>query len=70
MDFSLTLRLPSSVKWSFKHALDSVGSWSPYSSSQQSSEAAAADDDTAFFTEYIEPLLQNNCYDCHSHEVG
>ncbi|TWT77175.1 PSD1 and planctomycete cytochrome C domain-containing protein [Neorhodopirellula pilleata] len=27
-------------------------------------------DDSAFFHEYIEPILQNNCYDCHSHDSG
>src|SRR6056297_352205 len=27
-------------------------------------------DDAAFFQEYIEPILQNNCYDCHSHDSG
>ena len=30
----------------------------------------AAADDAAFFREYIEPLLENNCYDCHSHDAG
>jgi hypothetical protein len=30
----------------------------------------ACADDAAFFREYIEPLLQNNCYDCHSHDSG
>jgi hypothetical protein len=30
----------------------------------------ACADDAAFFREYIEPLLQKNCYDCHSHDSG
>ncbi len=30
----------------------------------------AAADDAAFFREYIEPLLQKNCYECHSHDSG
>ena len=32
--------------------------------------SSAFADDAAFFREYIEPLLQNNCYDCHSHDSG
>src|SRR6056297_4300232 len=27
-------------------------------------------DDAAFFQEYIEPILQDHCYDCHSHDSG
>jgi hypothetical protein len=34
--------------------------------------SAVADDaeELAFFTEYVEPLLVANCYDCHSHDAG
>jgi hypothetical protein len=32
--------------------------------------ATAGADDVAFFKETIEPILQNNCYDCHSHDSG
>ena len=32
--------------------------------------SSAFADDAAFFREYIEPLLQSNCYDCHSHDSG
>ncbi len=27
-------------------------------------------EEPAFFREYIEPLLQTHCYECHSHETG
>lgn len=30
----------------------------------------ASADDAEFFREYIQPILQDNCYDCHSHESG
>ncbi|TWU08106.1 PSD1 and planctomycete cytochrome C domain-containing protein [Stieleria varia] len=30
----------------------------------------ACTDDAAFFRDYVEPLLQKNCYDCHSHVSG
>ncbi len=26
--------------------------------------------DEAFFVEYIEPLLKQHCYECHSHATG
>ncbi|MDA1054913.1 MAG: PSD1 and planctomycete cytochrome C domain-containing protein [Planctomycetota bacterium] len=29
-----------------------------------------ADDGAVFFGEYIEPLLKQHCYECHSHEAG
>ncbi len=31
---------------------------------------AMASDDTAFFTERIQPILENRCYECHSHTSG
>lgn len=27
-------------------------------------------DESAFFREYVEPLLKTHCYDCHSHDAG
>jgi len=34
-----------------------------------SSAARAVESDTAFFTNRVEPILRERCYDCHSHDT-